>query len=401
MSKGGSGGGGVQTVQTQTQLPDWVNSAARDNLDFARSVADNLAGPYTGQRVAPLTAGTGSLTNMLLGNVGAGNNSFTQAGGTLSALQNYNPLSVSPNSLAQTDLTPYLNKYTQDVVDKSLNSLEIQRKQAINSVGDQAASAKAFGGSRHGVVEGVTNAEAARHAGELTAGLQQANFGQAQAAAGQDIATNLQGQIANQNADATGAGVRLSGANSGATVAAQGQQTLLQQIMAGLQGQQLVQGNQQAQLDAAKALYDEQRQYPIQQLQIRSGTLAQTPYGSTTTQQTALPGGNGLMQGAGLAMGGLGLMGSLFGASGAFPLVGASSLLSDRTEKTDIKKLGVDEETGLDIYAYRYKGDPKTYPKVVGPMAQDVAKKFPHLAGSVAGRLTINLPRPNGLSAGA
>jgi hypothetical protein len=43
--------------------------------------------------------------------------------------------------------------------------------------------------------------------------------------------------------------------------------------------------------------------------------------------------------------------------------------LSDRRDKTDIEKLGTDEPSGLDAYAYRYKGDPKTYPKVVGPMA--------------------------------
>ena len=45
--------------------------------------------------------------------------------------------------------------------------------------------------------------------------------------------------------------------------------------------------------------------------------------------------------------------------------------------KTDITKLGKDPKTGLDMHAFRYKGDPKTYPKVVGPMAQDVEKQFP------------------------
>jgi hypothetical protein len=43
--------------------------------------------------------------------------------------------------------------------------------------------------------------------------------------------------------------------------------------------------------------------------------------------------------------------------------------------KTDITKVGR-HPLGINIHAYRYKGDPKTYPKVVGPMAEDVAKKF-------------------------
>ena len=49
--------------------------------------------------------------------------------------------------------------------------------------------------------------------------------------------------------------------------------------------------------------------------------------------------------------------------------------------KTDITRVGT-HPSGIGIHAYRYKGDPKTYPKVVGPMAEDVAKKFG--PGSVA-----------------
>ena len=55
--------------------------------------------------------------------------------------------------------------------------------------------------------------------------------------------------------------------------------------------------------------------------------------------------------------------------------------LSDRSMKTDITKVGT-HPSGIAIHAYRYKGDPKTYPKVVGPMAEDVAKTFG--PGSVA-----------------
>ena len=55
--------------------------------------------------------------------------------------------------------------------------------------------------------------------------------------------------------------------------------------------------------------------------------------------------------------------------------------LSDRSMKTDITKVGT-HPSGIAIHAYRYKGDPKSYPKVVGPMAEDVAKTFG--PGSVA-----------------
>ena len=58
-------------------------------------------------------------------------------------------------------------------------------------------------------------------------------------------------------------------------------------------------------------------------------------------------------------------------------ILGGASLLSDRDDKTDIKKLGKDPNTGVDMYAYRYKGDPKSYPKVVGPMADDLEAIMP------------------------
>jgi hypothetical protein len=65
------------------------------------------------------------------------------------------------------------------------------------------------------------------------------------------------------------------------------------------------------------------------------------------------------------------------------------SYLSDKTMKTDIEKLGKDKDTGLDMYAYRYKGDPKSYPKVVGPMAQDIEKANPGSTGRAGGKMTV------------
>jgi hypothetical protein len=75
-------------------------------------------------------------------------------------------------------------------------------------------------------------------------------------------------------------------------------------------------------------------------------------------------------------------LGGLFGLGGS--LLGA---ISDREDKTDIKKLG--DKDGVPIFAYRYKGDPKTYPKSVGPMAQDVEKKFPGSTFGIGGHRVI------------
>jgi len=62
--------------------------------------------------------------------------------------------------------------------------------------------------------------------------------------------------------------------------------------------------------------------------------------------------------------------------------------MSDRNMKTDIEKI---TDGPVPLYAYRYKSDPKTYPKVVGPMAQDVEKKFPSSVKKFGGKRVIDI----------
>jgi hypothetical protein len=65
-------------------------------------------------------------------------------------------------------------------------------------------------------------------------------------------------------------------------------------------------------------------------------------------------------------------------------------VLSDEREKTDVKILGIDPKTGVEMAAYRYKGDPKEYPKVVGPAsAQQVERVQPGSTENVSGRRVI------------
>jgi hypothetical protein len=85
-------------------------------------------------------------------------------------------------------------------------------------------------------------------------------------------------------------------------------------------------------------------------------------------------------------------MGGLFGLGGQLLGLGGS-LLSDRQDKTDIQSLGPDPQTGIPIHAFRYKGDPKSYPKTVGPMAQDVEKAAPDAVTTVGDHKVIRTAR--------
>ena len=74
----------------------------------------------------------------------------------------YSPQQVTgvnyvPAQLSQQNLAPYMNPYTQEVIDRSLADLERARLSATNNLGFSASQAGAFGGSRHGVAEGLTN----------------------------------------------------------------------------------------------------------------------------------------------------------------------------------------------------------------------------------------------------
>lgn len=85
---------------------------------------------------------------------------------------------TSPELIAQ-----YANPYAGAVVDQSLAALDRSRRMAVNGIGDQAAAAHAFGGSRHGVAEALTNTGYAEQAGQMAAQLYNQGWAQSLQAA--------------------------------------------------------------------------------------------------------------------------------------------------------------------------------------------------------------------------
>ena len=124
-----------------------------------------------------------------------------------------------------------------------MNDLERSRQIANVSNDAQATQAGAFGGDRSAVLNSLTNGEYSRTAASTLAGLNQANYSQAQGAAQGDIAGRLSAAQGNQNAGIQGAGLNLNAANSLAAMSGQklGQSTalanMLNQVGATQQGQ--------------------------------------------------------------------------------------------------------------------------------------------------------------------
>ena len=167
----------------------------------------------------------------------------------------------------------YANPYTSEVIDRTQQDIERQRQMAMNTLGAQATAARAFGGSRQGVAEGVMAGEYGRMAGDMAAQQRQQNYSQALQAAMADRQARLgaasqMGQLG-QQAFGTGQAIQQQ----------QAQQGLLQQ------------GIQQALIDAARQQYAGYTGAPAQSLQAPLSALGIAQEGGAkTVTQSQSPG---------------------------------------------------------------------------------------------------------------
>jgi len=162
----------------------------------------------------------------------------------------------------------YMNPYTTNVINRTQQDIARQQQMAQNTLGAQAQSAGAFGGSRHGVAQGVMAGEYGRMAGDIAAQQRQAGYGQALTAAMQDRAARL------------GAASQLG--SLGQQAFQTGQTIQQQQMQQGLMQQAL----QQQLIDAARQQYAGYTGAPQASLSAPLAALGVVPNQSTTTTST-------------------------------------------------------------------------------------------------------------------
>lgn len=214
-----------QTTTTVTQYPAWLEGPMRDNIAEANRIADarNAAG-YQGYNPADRIANFNQYQLNALNNARNSVGNWTPlaqraADGSANAsnlaqqvagqgMQDYSARAayagpsamVQGGSLQGMNLAGYMNPYTDLVTNNARAQLEDSRQvQNINNA-DAATRAKAFGGSRHGVVEAQTNAAFAKQASDLALNAANQNFMNAQNMAQTDLNRNLQAQGMNQGA---------------------------------------------------------------------------------------------------------------------------------------------------------------------------------------------------------
>lgn len=129
-----------------------------------------------------------------------------------------------------------MNPYRDQVIDASLNTLNTANQQALNNVSASATQAGAFGGSRHGVAEGLTNQAFADTAASMTAGLLSDGYDTSAQLGLQNRALDL--QAANQLGNLSQQGFDMANTiNNNQIASGTMQQGLLQSIMDAAQTQ--------------------------------------------------------------------------------------------------------------------------------------------------------------------
>lgn len=340
MSKGGGGQTyGLPQQSTQASfsanfIPAWLTAASQQGVGAASKLLNGGTPQYGGELSPGLTADQTAAGDMLRNSVGAYNPAFGQAQNYTNAATQAGP-QIDPqtykNGLA--GISDYMNPYISNVVDSVSKIGQQNLQQALNQTNDQALGAHAFGGSRHGVQEGVATAQNNLQTNNLIANLLNSGYGQATNMLGQDISNNMNAQGANQNAFQNYMN-RLMGAGSQTGNLATAQRAAnVADVNNLMQYGSMQQQTQGAQDQAALNMWQYQNQYPYQALQAYNQTLAAAPHDTTSFTQSNGTQWNPQQQSSNALMGGLGgalagaQMGSAFGPWGTAIGAGAGGLL--------------------------------------------------------------------------
>jgi hypothetical protein len=275
MSKGGSANTAPSVSVQKTELPPWVEQGSQDVYNQMKGALAPGYQSYNGQTVSGTTADTNAAYDRIRGMQGQGDPAYA------SALNMATGLAGSAKTATPGDIealrTQFQNPFQQDVINRSVSTLEDQATRAGNARAAQAGNVGAFGGSRYGVEQGIAAGETAKASGDLAGQLNLQGYN-----------TSLQSALglnqANQQLGLAGLQMmpQIAGARANQTALEAG---MLQQIGTNQQQQK------QNELNDTWRRWLEEKDYPVESAQMLGQTLSGLPFGSTnttTTQQQGL-----------------------------------------------------------------------------------------------------------------
>jgi hypothetical protein len=264
--------GGAPDVTTNAVDPD-IKQAFLANFQNAQSVAGALPVQQFAGLNPMYQAGEEALVNTGLAGPGITGTDLAAQMAAYGGVYQPAMQTAGQANLGMTgpgSISSYMNPYTSQVRANALADLETARRSAIQQTGERATQARAFGGSRQGVAEALTNAGFARQAGTLGTQLNENAFNNAVQLQAADLARQQQAAAANQAAGLQGAQLRLGGASQLGSLAAQ-QQALR------LGGAQAVMGAGGARQAAEQQQMDAIRNIGLQRLGIVQSSLGAQP----------------------------------------------------------------------------------------------------------------------------
>jgi hypothetical protein len=219
MSKGG-------TTTSTSSIDPQIKEAFLANFQQAQGVAGALPVQQFAGYNPMYQAGEEALVNTALAGPGISGTDLAAQMAAYGGVYQPAQLTAQQTNLGMTgpgSIGSYMNPYTSMVRENALGDLESARRAAIQQTGERANAARAFGGSRQGVAEALTNQGFAKQAATLGTTLNEQAFNQAMAMQQADIARQSAADIANQQAGLQGAQLRLGGASQLGNLAAQQQ----------------------------------------------------------------------------------------------------------------------------------------------------------------------------------
>jgi len=232
---------------TETQVPQYQESAYKDLFSAGRQAASLPFVPYTGHMVA------GFSPDQL--------QAFEATRGLFGETQTFSPVSQLQD-LAQTplDVSPYMSPYIEGVIDPALRGIQERQDIAQQAAQEAALKAGAFGGSRGTLLETEATKPYIQAAADTEAKLLQSGYEQALRTGAQQQAfqAGLLGDLFGQQLKGIG-------------------------LLSGFGGQQ--QNLQQAAIDAARGEFERALGYPAQQLNLLREAVTGVPSMQGTYQK--------------------------------------------------------------------------------------------------------------------
>ena len=275
MSKGG-------TTTSTSSIDPQIKEAFLANFQQAQGVAGALPVQQFAGYNPMYQAGEEALVNAGLAGPGITGTDLAAQMAAYGGVYQPAQISAQQTNLGLTgpgSIGSYMNPFTSEVRTNALADLESARRAAIQQTGERATQARAFGGSRQGVAEALTNQGFAKQAATLGTTLNEQAFNQAMAMQQADIARRSAADIANQQAGLQGAQLRLGGASQLGNLAAQ-QQALR------LGGAQAVMGAGGARQALDQQQMDAIRNIGLQRLGVVQSSLGAQPANLGMVAQT-------------------------------------------------------------------------------------------------------------------